>query len=118
MFIVSRISSLRYTHVEGSSKSHRNLNTDTTDVTDFHGLGPLTGSAIRATYSGVFRIRVHPFNPWHPCSNLIGILLKTPQKLPARTNPTTPSCLWRDVSQSNIGKLIEGFLRVPLSILL
>ena len=63
MFIVSRISSLRYTHVEGSSKSHRNLNTDTTDVTDFHGLGPLTGSAIRATYSGVFP---NPYNPLYP----------------------------------------------------
>jgi len=40
-----------------------------------------------STYSGVFKIRVHPFNPWHPCAIVVVITGKTPQKAP--TTPIT-----------------------------
>ena len=97
------------THVEGSSKSHRNLNTvgavgseakttrrvglkDTTDETDLDGLGPLSGSAIRTMYSGVFIIRIIRDIRLNPCSIVVVIIGKRQQSsLPARTTTTPPA---------------------------
>ena len=62
---------------------------DTTDETDFHGLGPLSGSAIRTTYSGVFKIRSYPLYPFKSVFYRILVLARKRHRRyqPARTPP-------------------------------
>ena len=57
MVIDLRTSRPCFVNGEGSSIPHNDSTRIETDVTNFHGLGPLSGSAIRETCSGVFRIR-------------------------------------------------------------
>ena len=54
MVIDLRTSRPCFVNGEGSSIPHNDSTRIETDATDFHGLGPLSGSAMRETYSRVF----------------------------------------------------------------